>query len=385
MQNNQRSNMNRPALNQVRTSYNNRRRRKKSRVKVILSFIAKALALVFTLVFFVAVTLFVSLGMMFSDNNPYTQKILVPSLKETGNFAFLSSWFLPDEKIREIEGMNSMEDIKTEVNTSLITVGKFESDGIVKDSIYRSNDPIEIHEISSSTYYGTMMIVKDPSRVSLGTIYPWREVGVTLEELVKSSEAIGGINGGLYNSTNNTGGKPYGVIVSGGEIQMNEPKSWPGLVLVGLTNDNILQIIDISDMGPDDITNLVAEKGIRDAVTFQDEINDANNHFVQLIINGEERGLNGMGSGLNPRTAIGQRADGALLLFVTDGRGKSGHLGASALDLITIMKEYGAVNAANLDGGSSSCMYYDNEYLMTSVTLYYSNSSWKLPAGFIVK
>ena len=151
MQNNQRSNMNRPALNQVRTSYNNRRRRKKSRVKVILSFIAKALALVFTLVFFVAVTLFVSLGMMFSDNNPYTQKILVPSLKETGNFAFLSSWFLPDEKIREIEGMNSMEDIKTEVNTSLITVGKFESDGIVKDSIYRSNDPIEIHEISSST------------------------------------------------------------------------------------------------------------------------------------------------------------------------------------------------------------------------------------------
>ena len=229
------------------------------------------------------------------------------------------------------------------------------------------------------------MIVKDPSRVSLGTIYPWRQVGVTVDELVKSSEAICGINGGLYNSTNNTGGKPYGVIVSGGEIQMNEPKSWPGLVLVGLTNDNILQIIDISDMGPDDITNLVAEKGIRDAVTFQDEINDANNHFVQLIINGEERGLNGMGSGLNPRTAIGQRADGALLLFVTDGRGKSGHLGASALDLITIMKEYGAVNAANLDGGSSSCMYYDNEYLMTSVTLYYSNSSWKLPAGFIVK
>ena len=125
------------------------------------------------------------------------------------------------------------------------------------------------------------------------------------------------------------------------------------------------------------------EPSVQQAIT--DEINDANNHFVQLIINGEERGLNGMGSGLNPRTAIGQRADGALLLFVTDGRGKSGHLGASALDLITIMKEYGAVNAANLDGGSSSCMYYDNEYLMTSVTLYYSNSSWKLPAGFIVK
>ena len=95
--------------------------------------------------------------------------------------------------------------------------------------------------------------------------------------------------------------------------------------------------------------------------------------------------MNGMGSGLNPRTAIGQRADGAVLLFVTDGRGKSGHLGASASDLIEVMRKFGAVNAANLDGGSSSCMYYEGEYLMTSVTFYYSNSSWKLPAGFVVK
>ena len=74
-----------------------------------------------------------------------------------------------------------------------------------------------------------------------------------------------------------------------------------------------------------------------------------------------------------------------MLLFVTDGRGKSGHLGASSGDLIQVMQQFGAVNAANLDGGSSSCMYYDGEYLMTSVTFYYSNSSWKLPAGFIVK
>lgn len=134
-----------------------------------------------------------------------------------------------------------------------------------------------------------------------------------------------------------------------------------------------------------DVENLVTEKQIRDAVTFQEESSDSNNHFVQLIINNEARELNGMGSGLNPRTAIGQRADGAVLMLVTDGRGKSGHLGASAADLINVMTEYGAVNAANLDGGSSSCMYYNNEYLMTSVTFYYTNSSWKLPAGFVVK
>ena len=90
------------------------------------------------------------------------------------------------------------------------------------------------------------------------------------------------------------------------------------------------------------------------------------------------------GGGKNPRTAIGQRADGAVLFLVTDGRGASGHLGATASDLIGIMQEYGAVNAANLDGGSSSSMVYKDQYEMSSVTFYYKNSSWKLPTAFAV-
>ena len=94
--------------------------------------------------------------------------------------------------------------------------------------------------------------------------------------------------------------------------------------------------------------------------------------------------IKGQGSGANPRTAIGQRADGAILLLVTDGRGASGHLGATASDLISVMQEYGAVNAANLDGGSSSTMVYNGGYEMTSVTFYYQNSSWKLPTAFVV-
>ena len=156
-------------------------------------------------------------------------------------------------------------------------------------------------------------------------------------------------------------------------------------MLIGFTESNVLQIIDVSKMNAKQVEQMIKEKKIRDAVTFQDEASDANNHFVQLIINGEVREMNGMGSGLNPRTAIGQRADGAVLMFVTDGRGKNGHLGASASDLIKVMKDFGAVNAANLDGGSSSCMYYDGEYLMTSVTFYYTNASWYLPTGFIIK
>ena len=61
------------------------------------------------------------------------------------------------------------------------------------------------------------------------------------------------------------------------------------------------------------------------------------------------------------------------------------NLGATAKDLIEIMKKYDAINAANLDGGSSSVMYYEGKYEMPSITLYYSNSSWRLPAGFVIE
>ena len=72
------------------------------------------------------------------------------------------------------------------------------------------------------------------------------------------------------------------------------------------------------------------------------------------------------------------------MLLVTDGRAANGHLGATAADLIAILLEYGAVNAANLDGGSSSTMVYKGEYEMPSVTFYYNNKSWNMPTAFVV-
>lgn len=353
---------------------------KKGTGKKIIGFVLKTMAFLLTGVLALAVTLLLTLNMLCSDSFPSVQRTFVTTILETGQLKFLASWFLSPEEIQEIVNQNSMQAFNNEVDADLIQSGSF-GENIENEEV----PDIEIVEVAGATYTGTMMIVKDPSRVSLATIYPWKERGVTLDKLVTDNGGIAGINGGLYDSTDNTGGKPYGVIVSNGEIQHNKPKEYPGLVLVGFTEEHILQIVDISDMSASDVEQMVADMKIRDAVTFQEEASDVNNHFVQLIINNEAREVNGMGSGLNPRTAIGQRADGAVLMFVTDGRGKSGHLGASSLDLIEVMQEFDAVNAANLDGGSSSCMYYDGEYLMPSVTFYYDNSSWRLPAGFIVK
>ena len=383
-----------------------RRPHKPKKEKRAGRFVLQTLAFLFTFVFAIVLTLYCALGMLCSNRVSKQEKaegkiseilyITVPTFLETGAFKFIPSLYLSSDSIQAIVDKNKMKDMDADVDEGLINLGGTKLTGVLNVDVTAKNNeqtdtstnddsPIEIHEVSDATYYGTMMIVKDPSRISLATIYPWREIGVTLDQLVKDNDAIAGINGGLYNSNKNTGGSPYGVIVSNGEIQYNKPQQFAGLVLVGLTENNVLQIIDVSKMNSKQVEQLVKEKKIRDAVTFQDEASDANNHFVQLIINGEVREMNGMGSGLNPRTAIGQREDGAILMFVTDGRGKNGHLGASASDLIKVMQDFGAVNAANLDGGSSSCMYYNGEYLMTSVTFYYTNASWFLPAGFVVK
>ena len=249
--------------------------------------------------------------------------------------------------------------------------------------IEENDDGIELKEITGPTFYAKMLIVKDPSRIKLSSIYPWRATGVVLDKLVDMADAVGGINSGLYVQGRNTGGRPQGIVVCNGEIQNNDFA--PYQQLVGMDSKNVLRIIDLSHKSTAEIENIVKKEGIRDAVCFPEEGRDESNWMVKLLLNGEERKVkNGLSCCINPRTVIAQRADGAILLLATDGRGAGSHIGATALDMIKVMKDNGAVTAANLDGGSSSCMYYNGKYEMGSTTFYHAKSSWNFPTAFVI-
>jgi len=344
--------------------------------KVIKIFLRTLITIVITALF-ILITLCAMIKMICSNISESAKELFTTTILETGQMKFLASVFLSKEEIQELVDRNSIETMNTEVNTELINTEKTDVEFDING--------ITIEEISGNTFFAKMLIINDPSRVKLATTYPWKEYGVELGELVENNNAIAGVNGGLYLSTGNKGGRPLGVVVADSKIQMNQTSGYAGLHLIGFDENDILRVINLSGKTTKQIEEIIKTEKIRDAVTFQEESSDSNNHFVKLIINGEEREFDGKGSGANPRTAIGQRADGTVLLLVTDGRGASGHLGATAADLIKIMKEYGAVNAANLDGGSSSSMYYNGKYEMSSVTFYYANSSWKLPTGFVVE
>lgn len=332
----------------------------------------RVIYVVFITIIVIIATLFMALKLITSNISVSAKELFVTTVLETGRMKFLAGLFVSEKEIDEIVNNNKMIDFNVEADKDLIEINE------------NNKDEIKLVKIPGKSFEAKMLIVNDPSRVKLSTIYPWKKLGIELHELVKKEDAIGGINGGLYVSDGNTGGKPLGVVIKNKEIQHNEP-GLTGLHLIGLDEDNLLRIIDLTGMNKNDVEKLVKEEKIRDAVSFQDHTSRDSNHFVKLIINGKTRDIKGSGSGANPRTAIGQKKDGTLLLLVTDGRGKNGHPGATAKDLIKIMKEYGAINAANLDGGSSSVMYYEDKYEMTSVTLYYSNSSWRLPAGFVIE
>lgn len=311
--------------------------------------------------------------------------LFVSTILETGQMKFLASWYFSEDEILAITDRNGMGKTEEDVNPDLIEIPTVdENNGNQEFDI----DGIELVEISGRSFFAKLLIINDPSRVKLSTIYPWSDFnkskyGETLEQLVQRGDYAAGINGGEYYSEGNWGGIPKGLVVCDGVIQYNAPQA--GDVMVGFTKNNILMIADIGNMSAEQAEQFVADNQIRDAVSFKDIDDGDNNHFTKLIINGTSREISGSGSGANPRTVIGQRADGAVLMLVTDGRGAAGHLGATAQDLISIMQEYGAVNAANLDGGSSSAMYYNGTYEMTSVTLYYSTSSWRLPTAFVVE
>lgn len=304
-------------------------------------------------------------GLVYTFNygpSPAARSLFVSSVLETSAIGFLATWFLPSEDIQTILSDNAVEELQVVTNPNLIVIPD-----VSEDSDYYEENDIEIVEVTGLTYAGRMMIVKDPSRVKVGVCSNFGNAsksGERLISIVNRYDAIGGINGGGFDDPNGkgTGTIPTGFVFAEGNYLYGSLTT--SQLLIGFDNDNKLIVGYMTG-------NEALEIGIRDALTFG----------PALIINGEAANMSGYSSGLNPRTAIGQREDGAVLLLVIDGR-QANSLGASHADTQEIMLQFGAVNAANLDGGSSSLMVYEGEVISNKSFLTGDRS---LPTCFLVE
>ena len=79
---------------------------------------------------------------------------------------------------------------------------------------------------------------------------------------------------------------------------------------------------------------------------------------AQLVLNGEYQAVSdGMSHYRHPRTVIGKKSDGSIVLVTVDGRQESRNMyGMTYDELSTMMMYYGVEEAYNLDGGGSTTM-----------------------------
>ena len=295
--------------------------------------------------------------------SPTATGIFCRSVRETSAIRWLSNIFLTQEELEQYKSVSSEELDTQQINASLIHIAE-SAPGAQED-----RPAYELIDISEGTCKGKLMIVYDPKTVILGTSDNFgRQPGLLLVDMVAKYNGIAGINGGGFNDENGTGdgGKPQGLVISQGEVVWGDPAL--RYHVVGLDEDGVLRVGSMTGRE-------ALEQRLRWAVSFVTHDGLASS----LIINGEVQEQN-LGGGVNPRTAIGQRADGALLLLVLDGRSIS-TLGATMQDICDIMLEYGAVNAGNLDGGSSSIMVYNGEIINNCSSVV---GPRRIPTGFIV-
>ncbi|MBU3180599.1 phosphodiester glycosidase family protein [Clostridium psychrophilum] len=253
---------------------------------------------------------------------------------------WIATLFLSKTKIKQI-----MSDQKVE---SLV------QDNLNGVKVKNKNDNnIERYDVSGNKFKGYILVINDPTRIKVGYSSKIGVEGQLTSDIAKDNNAIAAINGGGFTDEatgskwTGTGANPAGVIMTNGKIVYNNIKNEnEKRQVVAFTKAGELLV------GPHSIKEMKSS-GVNEAVSFG----------PALIVNGKKTITKGDGGwGIAPRTAIAQRKDGAIIMLVIDGRHVNS-LGATLKEVQDVLYDYGAYNATNLDGGSSSTLFYDDEVI----------------------
>lgn len=300
---------------------------------------------------------------------------LITTAMTTMTHQYFATWFYDDETIKASLAKNKVEEVNEITNTNTIVINNTVEETVYENEYERAvlekdpnNDNYKIIEINGKGYSGYLAVIYDPSRIK--TVYT-KKLGTSgqyLKQMAKDNDALIAINGGGFEDPNfnSNGADPLGITFSGGKLITS--KTWRGTGgLIGFTEDNKLVLGKMT-------VKQAQEMKVRDGVTFG----------PFLIINGKKSTILGNGGwGTAPRTAIGQRKDGIVLFLVIDGRTVT-KPGANMNDLIEIMENYGAYNAANLDGGTSSAMVVNGEIINDPIDSTGAHRTRFISTGFIL-
>lgn len=337
-------------------------KKKRSASTGVLRVIGRFLILVLETLLLICIGLYGVMYVLAKGPSETAQKMFVTSVRETSAIGFLADIYFTPEEIAQIEAVSEAEEFAPTdpslivINTDPVSTedkkGWTDAHGAFHPD--EDGDGIIIEPVKGKGYSGYMMVVMDPSRVIMGSIpSSYGREGYVLSEYVAYFDGVAGTNaGGFYDPGGmGDGSIPDSVVVVEGKIYYMEfgCGTEGGGGIAAIDSNHILHVA--RSMTRQELI----DKDIRYAVCYG----------PVLISNGVSASPDSLNVSLNPRTAIGQCADGAMLFLVIDGR-QVVSMGARYQDLVEIMERYGAVNAVNLDGGSSSMLYYQDGYVNNS-------------------
>ncbi|MGV8979662.1 phosphodiester glycosidase family protein [Clostridium sp.] len=269
---------------------------------------------------------------------------VVGAAMTTYTLQWLATSFISDEKIKQIMSEQTVAVIAQD-NLNGVDYGV---------NVKKKNDnSIERYDVTGKNFKGYLLVVNDPTRLKVGYSNKLGKDGELTSDMAKDNNAIAAINGGAFTDKvseslqTGVGANPAGVIMSNGKI-----------VYDGMnTEDQQRQVVAFTKSGK----LLVGAYSIKEMK--KNEVTEAVSFGPAMIVNGEKTITKGDGGwGIAPRTCIAQRKDGAILLLVIDGR-ELKSIGATLREAQDVLYDNGAYNATNLDGGSSSTLFYNDEII----------------------
>lgn len=324
--------------------------------RTLMIFVRRTLLVLFTSALMLISVLLLALNLVFNGPSPTARNQLTMTLIEASATKWVPALFIGEDAVADIRTSNVDSELKddvTDVNTVIINRNNKISGN---DEWADHPDGIHIEKIAGDNYNAHVMVVRDPAQVYLGistqTGFSTHTPGKRLTAAIEDEGAIAAINAGAFNDDGTAGSHvgsiPEGLVYSQGNCVWKTGAPPNGITgFAGFNKDNVLIV------HKENISQTQAEElNIRDGCCFGPVLIMNNEINMEAYNNA---------SGLNPRTAIGQREDGAVIFVCIDGR-QPGSKGGNYADIIDIMVEYGAVNACNMDGGSSTVMMYRDTY-----------------------
>lgn len=333
-----------------------------------MKFVKKSLSFFLSLTLIISVNAVIGISLIRIGVFPRLQSYLVTSFMVTMRHQYIANIVASESTLDRIMASNTVEIINEETNTEDIKIISDDTQEDEPEEVFKEKEKpdVDIANIAGAKFKGYILTVRNPKRIKLSVSKSLGEYGTYINELVKQEDGIAGVNasGFVDVAGKGNGGVPTGVIIKEGEIVYYE-KGFKSYSLIGFNKDGVLILGNYT-------IDQIKELNIQDGVSFS----------PFLIINNKPVKIYGDGGwGINPRTAIGQKEDGSVVLLTIDGR-QLQSIGATIKEIQDIMIAEGCVNAANLDGGSSSVMYYEGKLINSPSS---KHGERPLPSAWIVK